>query len=82
MFADVTAFVAHNLQDAQEITSRLANSAKAFGLKINIKKLKRCINHHPDALIEVETIFLRRACRLVCCVVGPDVFELGGCKFL
>ena len=38
MFADDTAFVAHDHADAQEIISRFAQSAKQFGLKINIKK--------------------------------------------
>ena len=36
MFADD--IVAHNHDDAQEIFSRFAKSAQAFGLKINIKK--------------------------------------------
>ena len=38
MFADDTAFVAHSHDDAQEIVSRFAKSAQAFGLRINIKK--------------------------------------------
>ena len=38
MFADDTAFVAHTHQDAQEIITLFAQAAKAFGLKINIKK--------------------------------------------
>ena len=38
MFADDTAFVAHNHDNAQEIVSRFARSAQAFGLKRNIKK--------------------------------------------
>ena len=38
MFADDTAFVAHNHEDAEEIITRFSKSAKAFGLKINVKK--------------------------------------------
>ena len=37
MFADDTAFVAHSFEDAQEIVTRFSNSAKLFGMKINIK---------------------------------------------
>ena len=38
MFADDTAFVAQNHDDAQEIVSRFSRSLQAFGLKKNIKK--------------------------------------------
>ena len=38
MFADDTAFAAHNRQDTQEIITRFSRSAKAFGLKLNLKK--------------------------------------------
>ena len=38
MFADDTAFVAHNHAHAQEIITRFAAAAKDYGLKINIKK--------------------------------------------
>ena len=38
MFADNTDFVARNHQDAQEIITRFSKSAKANGLKINLKK--------------------------------------------
>ena len=38
MFADDTAFVAHSHEDMQEIVTRFADAAKAFGLQVNIKK--------------------------------------------
>ena len=38
MFADDIAFVAHSHADAQDIITRFADSARIFGLKINIKK--------------------------------------------
>ena len=38
MFADDTAFVSHSPEDAQDIITRFSRSAKAFGLKIIIKK--------------------------------------------
>ena len=38
MFADDIAFVSHSPEDAQDIITRFSRSAKAFGLKINIKK--------------------------------------------
>ena len=37
-FHDDTVFAEHNLQDAQELITRFPKSAKAFGLKINLKK--------------------------------------------
>ena len=40
MFAGITAFVVHNQQDAQEITTHFLKFVKAFGLKINLKKTK------------------------------------------
>ena len=38
MFADDTAFIAHSHEDMQEIVTRFASAAKAFGLQVNIKK--------------------------------------------
>ena len=40
MFADNTTFMAHNHQDAQEIITCFLKSAKAFRLKIHLKKTK------------------------------------------
>jgi len=45
MFADDTAFVAHNHDDDQEVVRRFARSAQAFGLEINIKKTEML--HQP-----------------------------------
>ena len=49
MFADDTAFVAHNHDDAQEIVSRFARSAQAFGLKMNIKKTEMLYQPAPES---------------------------------
>ena len=40
MFANDTAFMVSNYQDAQEIITHSLKSAKAFGLKIKPKKTK------------------------------------------
>ena len=40
MYADDTAFLSHNHQDAQDIITRFTDSAKAFGMKINLNKIK------------------------------------------
>lgn len=49
MFADDTAFVAHSHEDAQDIVTRFASSAKAFGLKINIKKTEMMYQPLPGS---------------------------------
>ena len=57
MFADDTAFVAHDHADAQEIISRFASSAQKFGLKINIKKTEVMYQLPPgssDASIDIN----------------------------
>ena len=56
MFADDTAFVAHHHQDAQEIITRFAKSAKDFGLKINITKTEMMYQPPPGRHDEGEEI--------------------------
>ena len=56
MFADDTAFVAHHHQDAQEIITRFAKSAKDFGLKINITKTEMMYQPPPRRHDEGEEI--------------------------
>ena len=58
MFADDTAFVAHNHDDAQEIVSRFARSAQAFGLKINIKKTEMLYQPAPGSNDEGQSIYI------------------------
>ena len=58
MFADDTAFVAHNHDDAQEIFSRFARSAQAFGLKINIKKTEMLYQPAPGSNDEGQSIYI------------------------
>ena len=58
MFADDTAFVAHNHDDAQEIVSRFARSAQAFGLKINIKKTEMLYQPAPGSDDEGQPIYI------------------------
>ena len=52
MFADDTAFIAHSFDDAQEIVTRFSDAAKAFGLKINIKKTKMMYQPVPGSNTE------------------------------
>jgi len=40
MFADDTVFVVSNHSYSQDIVNRFARSAQAFGLKLNIRKVK------------------------------------------
>jgi len=47
MFADDTAFVAHYHQQAQEIITRFAKSARDFELKINITKTEMMYQPPP-----------------------------------
>ena len=47
MFADDTAFVAHSHEDMQEIVTRFAGTAKAFGLQVNIKKTEMMFQPSP-----------------------------------
>ena len=47
MFADDTAFVAHSHEDMQEIVTRFAGAAKAFGLQVNIKKTEMMFQPSP-----------------------------------
>ncbi|CAM1332801.1 Uncharacterised protein at_DN1484 [Pycnogonum litorale] len=47
MFADDTAFVAHTHQDMQDIVTRFATTAKAYGLQINIKKTEMMFQPSP-----------------------------------
>ena len=54
MFADDTAFVAHNHADAQIIVSRFAQSAQQFGLKINIKKTDEMYQPPPCSPTETN----------------------------
>ena len=49
MFPDDTAFIAHNHDDAQEIVSKFARSAQAFGLKMNIKKTEMLYRLAPGS---------------------------------
>jgi len=56
MFADDTAFVAHFHQQAQEIITRFAKSAKDFGLKINITKTEMMYQQPPGEHDEGEKI--------------------------
>ena len=49
MFADETSSVAHHQNDAQEIVSRFARSAQAFGFKINIKKTEMLYQPAPGS---------------------------------
>ena len=56
MFADDTAFIAHSFEDAQEIVTRFSNSAKLFGLKINIKKTEMMYQPVPGSNCEGEII--------------------------
>ena len=58
MFADDTAFVAHNHDDAQEIVSRFARSAQAFGLKINIKKTEMLYQPAPGSNDKGQSIYI------------------------
>ena len=58
MFADDTAFVAHNHDDSQEIVSRFARSAQVFGLKINIKKTEMLYQPDPGSNDEGQSIFI------------------------
>ncbi len=58
MFADDTAFVAHSHDDAQEIVTRFARSAKAFGLKINIKKTEMLFQPTPGVLDAGQSIYI------------------------
>jgi hypothetical protein len=58
MFADDTAFVAHTHSDAQDIISRFACSAKAFGLKINIKKTEMMHQPVPGSNDDVQPIYI------------------------
>ena len=58
MFADDTAFVAHNHQDMQEIITRFATSARDFGLKINIKKTEIMFQPIPKSADEYQAINL------------------------
>ena len=58
MFADDTAVVAHNHDDAQEIVSRFARSAQAFGLKINIKKTEMLYQPAPGSNDEGQSIYI------------------------
>lgn len=52
MFADDTAFIAHSFDDAQEIVTRFSDAAKAFGLKINIKKTEMMYQPVPGSNTE------------------------------
>ena len=47
MFADDRAFVAHSIEDMQEIVTRFATASKAFGLKVNIKKMEMMFQPPP-----------------------------------
>ena len=47
MFADDTAFIAHSHEDMQEIVTRFATAAEAFGLQVNIKKTKMMFQPSP-----------------------------------
>ena len=58
MFADDTAFVAHNHDDAQEIVSRFARSPQAFGLKINVKKTEMLYQKAPRSNDEDQSIYI------------------------
>jgi hypothetical protein len=58
MFADDTAFVAHTHSDAQDIIRRFACSAKAFGLKINIKKTEMMHQPVPGSNDDVQPIYI------------------------
>lgn len=49
MFADDTAFVAHTHQDMQDIVTRFATAAKAYGLQINIKKTEMMFQPSPGS---------------------------------
>lgn len=52
MFADDTAFIAHSFEDAQEIVTRFPDAAKAFGLKINVKKTEMMYQPIPGSNAE------------------------------
>ena len=67
MFTDDTAFIAHSHEDMQEIVTRFAGAAKAFGLQVNIKKTEmmfqpcpgtddhhRCIQISGEDLVTVK----------------------------
>jgi len=56
MFADDTTFVAHYHQQAQEIITRFAKSARDFGLKINITKTEMMYQPPPGEHDEGEKI--------------------------
>ena len=56
MFADDTAFIAHYHQDAQKIITCFANSAKDFGLNINITKTEMMYQPPPGRHDEGEEI--------------------------
>ena len=56
MFADDTAFVAHYHHQAQEIMTRFARSAKAYGLKINITKTEMMYQSPPGVQDDGENI--------------------------
>lgn len=56
MFADDTAFVAHRHHEAQTIITRFADSAKAYGLKINISKTEMMYQPTPNDLEGGEDI--------------------------
>ena len=59
MFADDTAFVAHNHDDAAvEIVSRFLRSAQAFGLETNIKKMEILYQPAPGSNDEGQSIYI------------------------
>ena len=47
MYADDTAFIAHSHDDAQEFIAWFADSARSFGLKINITKTEMLYQTPP-----------------------------------
>ena len=49
MFADDTTFVAHTHQDMQDIVTRFATTANAYGLQINIKKTEAMFQPSPGS---------------------------------
>ena len=58
MFADETSSVAHHQNDAQEIVSRFARSAQAFGFKINIKKTEMLYHPAPGSDDGGQSIYI------------------------